>query len=221
MPFSPLPKIFLDDLERLSARGVLELGSGDGGFTELLRRHGVDAWTVDRRSRQSGALAMIRGDALHLPLKGPFGLVLAANLLRHLWRRARCYGPIQWRDIVADGGCLWIFEDEPIHDSPAADHYRKLQELLAGLDGTTRAPLLASQDFRKRRDIWNWHGTWTDGSGDNDWKLSAADLLNLLSSGHPKPGGTVARLISAIERDGISCGRFWWSRWRFTRVVPE
>lgn len=218
MPYSLLPEIFEDDLRQLGALGVLELGSGGGGFTALLERLGVAPLTLDRRCRFVGAAPTVCGDALRPPLRCTFGVVAAANLLRHLWRDMRVEGPVAWRDLLAPGGCLWILEDEPLERPPSARHYRELQELLARLMPDRRASLVASQEFRQRRDAWNWPGVWSDGSMDNAWPIDAVSVVAMLKSGSPRPGGAVARLISGIERDGIGCGRCWWARWQRSEV---
>lgn len=214
MPFSPLPATFLADLQRSGHRGVLELGSGDGGFTALLRRRGVVPVTIDRRDGLAGARATIRADALRPPLRGVFGLVVAANLLRHLWPAVRRHGPAAWRALVARDGCLWILEDEPCLRPPAARNYRDLQDLLARLLPGDRAPLLGLDAFRKRRDAWSWPGRWQDGAGENRWPLDERRVLAMLTGGPVRSDGEVARLVERIGREGIACGRCWWARWR-------
>jgi SAM-dependent methyltransferase len=214
MPFSPLPRIFLEDLRRLGSAGVLELGSGDGRFTALLRERGVAPVTLDRRSPLGGATPLIRGDALRPPLSGRFAIVVAANLLRHVWPQVAGCGPVPWQELVAPGGCLWILEDEPLGRPPAVRNYRDLQTMLAQLLPTERAPLLAAAAFRRRRRSWRWPGGWHDGEEENRWPLAAAPVVAWLQAGRPRPGGEVDRLLAAIRRDGLSCGRCWWTRWQ-------
>jgi len=219
MPFTPLPATFVEDLRpfgplRAGCHEVLELGSGDGLFADLLRREGVEPVTLDRRRRATGAAPVICGDALEPPLRARFRVVVAANLLRHLWPRVRANGPRRWRDLVAPDGCLWIFEDEPLANPPAARHYRDLQALLAGLDPRTRGPLLASGEFRRQRCRWDWTGRWRDGTAVNHWPLSAPRIVEFLSAGLTGADGDAARLVAAIGRDGVTCGRYWWSRWQ-------
>lgn len=214
MPFSPLPATFQADLRCLGARGVLELGSGDGAFTDLLRRQGVTPWTLDRRSPCAGARQMVRGDALAPPFRRPFGVVVAANLLRQTWQKVKDEGPVAWRDLVAPGGCLWILEDEPLSRPAPVRNYRLLQEFLAELLPASRAPLLPSKVFSRLRRSWGWPGAWDEGSLANHWPLSGPAVLDMLSSGEPDPGTPAARMIAAIAQDGISCGRCWWARWQ-------
>ncbi len=214
MPFTPLPAIFLEDLRRLATRGVLELGSGDGSFSRLLAAQGVVPWTLDRRSRRAGAVAAVRGDALRPPFKAGFGIVVAANLLRQVWPLVRAEGPGAWASLVAPGGCLWIFEDEPLAGPPAARHYRDLQDFLARMNEGRRRPLLASAVFERQRAHWRWPGSWRGGEQPNAWPLVPDAVIAMLAAGDPRPGGEAARLIADIARDGLACGRYWWVRWQ-------
>ena len=214
MPFCPLPATFADDIRRLAGRGVLELGSGDGTMTRLLADLGADPVTVDRRPAAAGCPARIRGDVLAPPLRGGFGVVVAANLLRHVWPAVRRGGPEAWRDLVAPGGCLWILEDEPAALPPPVRHYRDLQDLLARLDPVHRRPLLASSEFQRCRRRWNWPGRWRDGDQANAWPVDADGVVAWLAQGGRTAGGEVDELCRAIAADGLAYGRAWWSRWR-------
>jgi hypothetical protein len=214
MPFCPLPATFADDVRRLAGRGVLELGSGDGTMTRLLSGLGADPVTLDRRPEAAGCRARIRGDVLAPPLRGRFAVVVAANLLRHVWPAVRNEGPVVWRDLVADGGCLWILEDVPASAPPAARHYRDLQDLLARLDPGGRQPLLAREEFLGRSRGWNWQGGWQDGETPNTWPVDADGVVAWLSTGNAAPGGDVDRLCRAIAADGLAYGRAWWARWQ-------
>ncbi len=211
MPFCPLPTTFLDDLKRAGNPGVLELGCGEGGFTRLLREHGASVVTLDRR-RSTAALV---GDALAPPLKsGAFTVVVAANLLRHLWRRVdRERGPTVWRDLVAPGGCLYILEDEPAGAPRAVRNYRDLQAFLARLDGLQRGALLSCDRFAKARRRWDWPGVWRDGMAANTWPADPQAVISLLAGGKVAAGSQADRLWRAIARDGLSYGSYWWSRW--------
>jgi hypothetical protein len=220
MPFTPLPEIFSADLAACAdpvladSPEILELGSGDGAFTAVLRGLGVEPLTVDRASAISGARARIRGDALAPPVRRRFTVVVAANLLRHLWREVADSGPVVWRDLVSPGGSLWILEDEPLAAPAAARHYRDLQGLLARLDPAHRGPLLARRRFDARRRRWAWGGAWTAGEAVNLWPAAADQDADWLSAGVTEPGGEVARLAAAVRRDGLDYGRYWWARWQ-------
>ncbi len=214
MPFSPLPATFPDDLARAGTGGVLELGCGDGRLTDLIRRAGAEPWTLDRAGPALGVRPHVRGDALRPPLRGRFAVVVAANLLRHLWTRVGGDGPRVWAELVAPGGALWILEDQPALASDPSRHYADLQALLARLDPAGRGPLRSLQEFRRRRRRWRWGGSWQDGELDNGWPLDAGRVVAWLDSGLPDRGGEVARLRDGIARDGIACGRAWWARWQ-------
>jgi len=213
MPFSPLPATFLDDLRRLAPAGVLELGSGDGRLTALLRATGARPWTLDRAGPLAGARPHVRADALQPPLRGRFGLVVAGNLVRHLWPRIRDAGPTTWRGLVAPGGALWILEDEPMLEPAPAAHYARLQELLARLQPGQHGPLLPRRRFAHASARWTWPGRWELGEQANTWPQDRDRVVAWLGSGDPAAGGEVARLQDAIARDGLACGRMWWARW--------
>lgn len=214
MPFCPLPGTFVDDLRRAGPGAVLELGSGDGTFTGLIQAHAPDPVTLDRRGPRRGCRPSVCGDALRPPLRGGFAVVVAPNLLRHLWRRVQRSGPLAWRDLVAPGGCLWILEDLPAVGPGPAGNYRDLQGLLARLDPAGRGPLLDLQTFRDRCSAWRWPGRWRSGRRGNAWPLDAGAVVAWLGSEPREPGGEVDRLVSAIDREGLSCGDMWWARWQ-------
>jgi len=214
MSFSPVPATFTDDLRRSAPLGVLELGSGDGSFTTKIREAGCDPVTLDRRVWPRGPRPRIRGAALQPPLRRRFDVVVAANLLRQLWSALPSQGPVAWRDLVAPGGSLWIFEDEPLAAPPMARHYRDLQALLARDRATERRPLLSLAEFRRRRDTWVWPGTWQQGIAPNRWPAATGEVTAWLASGRPAPQSEMARLLAAIERDGLSYGDYWWACWR-------
>lgn len=214
MSFSPLPPTFKEDLAQLASRGVLELGSGDGRFTALLRDAGVEPWTLDRAGPRLGSRPRIRGDALQPPLSARFGLVVAANLMRHLWPRIREHGPLAWGDLVEPGGKLWVFEDEPTVQPASARHYRELQEFLAAVAPGGRGPLLRLASFRRARERWAWSGRWRDGSAWNRWPVDTARVLELLGNSGDDSGSGRGCLASAIRADGLTYGRYWWANWR-------
>ncbi|MHB8079379.1 MAG: class I SAM-dependent methyltransferase, partial [Candidatus Krumholzibacteriia bacterium] len=143
MSFSPLPATFLEDLALIADRPALELGCGDGRFSAVLAAHGARPWRLDRRAPRRGTVADVVADAQALPLPdGSVALLVAANLLRHLWTsRGPLAVPAAWQRCLAPDGRLWIFEDEPVSQPPAARHYREAMTLLARLDPGRRPPL--------------------------------------------------------------------------------
>lgn len=210
MPFCPLPTTFLDDLARADG-GVLELGAGGGDFTRLLRERGARVVALDRRR---GA-AQVLGDALAPPVRPrSFSLVVVANLTRHLWRRFDpASGPAVWRDLVAPGGSLYIFEDQPARAPRAVRNYRDLQAFLAGLHDLRRGPLLPFADFAAARARWRWPGEWCDGMVPNGWPANPEAVLALLTGDRRDAGGPADKLRQAIARDGLAYGSYWWARW--------
>jgi hypothetical protein len=176
-----------------------------------MREHGASVVALDRRR----SAAAVVGDALAPPLRaGSFQVVVVANLLRHLWRRvdAQC-GPTMWRDLVAPGGCLYILEDEPARAPRAVRNYRDLQAFLARLHDLQRGPLLPSDTFAAARRRWAWAGRWQDGLAPNTWPADPAVVSALLAGDRVEANSEADRLRQAIERDGLSYGSYWWTRW--------
>jgi len=214
MPFSPLPATFLDDLARRAPDGVLELGCGDGTFTRLLRERGVEPMTLDHHRPPLARAVRVVGDALAPPLRPRrFGLVVAPNLLRHVWPQVATRGPEVWRDLLAPGGILYILEDEPLAHPPAARNYRDLQALLARIDPAGRRPLLARRIFEAASRRWNWPGAWRTEQADNAWPVAADTVLGWLGGRDRVPGSEADRMHWAIVDAGLSYGKMWWARW--------
>ncbi len=213
MPFSPLPGILIEDLERLACHGVLELGSGAGELTGVLRQAGVEPVTLDRRGPHHGIHPNLCGDALMPPLRGRFGVIVAGNLIRQCWQSLLAKGPECWHDLLTPGGALWILEDEPAVSPPAVRNYRDLQRLLAALDPAGRGDLMSLEVFRRAAGEWGWPGTWTHGLDDNHWPADAPAVIDWLASGDPEPGGEVSRLVESLADHGLQYGRYWWARW--------
>lgn len=211
MPFAPLPATFLDDLDRCGAGRVVEIGCGDGAVTALLAGLGCEPVTVDRVGPPM-ARPMVIGDALSLPFRR-VRMLLVANLLRHLWPRLPVVGPATWADLIEPGGCIWIFEDEPVTEPAGAANYGRLQALLARFDPAGRGQLLSQLEFKRARCGWNWGGRWLDGQARNRWPAQAEEVIGMLAPSTGPANGPVAELVADLRRDGLDYGRFWWSRW--------
>jgi len=220
MPFSPLPRTFLDDLIRHATGRVVELGCGDGAFARLLAPVGLRPLLLDRRRPIAGSAAGVVADALHPPLPpASVQLLLAANLLRHVARPGpgRPVPPV-WRELVAPGGSLYIFEDEPADAPAAVRNYRDLQAYLAGVAPGQRRPLLSARDFRRAcgdgKGPGDVAGAWTFGCERNTWPSDAPAVLRMLAGGgRVEAGGAAARLQSAIAASGLDYGYYWWACW--------
>lgn len=215
MSFSPLPATFLEDLALNGDRPALELGCGDGRFSTVLAAQGARPWRLDRLAPRRGTVADVVADACALPVPdGSIGLLVAANLLRHLWAtRGPVALPEAWLRGLAPDGRLWIFEDEPVSRPPAARHYRDAMTLLARLD-PGRRPLLSLGRFLTRLDGEGRRAGWQHGMAANATAVEAPEsLARLLAGQGGGPEAPGVRLADAIRREGISYGPFWWARW--------
>ncbi|MFO7653146.1 MAG: class I SAM-dependent methyltransferase [Candidatus Krumholzibacteriia bacterium] len=204
--------MFLDDLHAVRHGRVTELGCGDGRLAALLRERGVRPLLLDRRRPWQGTSAEVVADACRPPLRaGGWNLVLAASLLRHVHRpRPGEPVPRPWADLVAPGGSLWVFEDEPLSRPRPARNYRDLQGFLSRVVAGRR-PLLSRREFAAA--CRDGRGTWRLGSQENRWPVDTAAVLQLLRGTGPVSAGEAERLCTAIASHGLSYGRFWWARW--------
>ncbi|MFO7610507.1 MAG: methyltransferase domain-containing protein [Candidatus Krumholzibacteriia bacterium] len=191
---------------------VLELGSGDGALTGILRGLGLRVVALDRRPPLPAGGPAVLGDALVPPLRpGSCDLVVAANLVRHLAPRRRALDFLAaWAALLRPGAGLYLFEDAPRPAGGAAGNYGALQALLARLAPESRGPLLAAQGCR--RAAAKLALAATGGSWQNTWNLDTAAVLALLQAGRPRPGGEVAALAESVATEGVACGPAWWLR---------
>ncbi len=216
MPFSPLPKTFLEDLHERRHGRVVELGCGDGRLRDLLRAAGAAPVCLDRRPPSAGSVADLVADAGALPFPdGGISFLVAANLLRHLWPRLRpAVVPSSWQRCLARSGRLFILEDEPLAAPAAARHYRDLQVFLHQLAPWGRGPLLPRHAFEQAlADVPDSPGKWRLGSQENRWPADPQVVLEMLRGTDQEPRGEAARLTAAISADGLSYGRCWWACW--------
>lgn len=214
MSFSPLPDILRSDLARLRGEVVLELGAGDGRFTQALAAEGVDVVCLDRRF--PAAAGGIAGDALALPLRpGAVGVIVAANLLHLLGGVAdAAAAATAWTDCLAPDGCLHVLQDDPWADTPARRNDRKLREWLARLV-PSRGRLISLQEWRDALAAGGDLAGWSFGRELNRAAPPQRETaLALLRGEGGEPDRPTAALAAAIARDGIDYGWYWWARWR-------
>lgn len=215
MSFTPLPKIFTDSCLDLTASTprILELGCGDGRFRDVMADHDIFSWGLDRLGPQTGTVADLVGDALTPPVAcGSLDVLVVPNLLRHLIPAG---GGLKfmagWLDLLKPGGSLFIFEDEPATEPAGALHYRDLQEFLSRLMPESRGPLLSLADFKVRMAHESLSCVWKFGLLRNTQTLDAEAVLGFLDPGADS-SGEPGRLRTAIGRDGLDCGDFWWAQ---------
>ncbi len=216
MSFCPLPKTFLERLRAARPCRIVEIGAGDGGFAAVLGGHGASPWRIDRRPPWTGSAAQVVGDARELPLgEGTVDLLIAANLLRHVWPPPRGEAvPAEWLRCLAAGGKLYIFEDEPTARPRAARNYRDLQDFLAAVDPATRRPLLPRARFLARAAPGRTGSRWEWGVHPNLQPVRSPDsVIAWLRGGGGEAEGQAQRLAAAIARHGLAYGDYWWACW--------
>ncbi len=219
--FSPLPSEFIQFLQELQSRPsprVLDLGSGQGDFSELLARYDIAAFGLDRLPEAAGVQANIRADALHPPvLPGSLDAVVAGNLVRHLLVQCPEGAFLQrWLELLHPGGSIFLFEDEPGVSAPAELNFKDLQDFLARLMPSTRGPLISRSQFNRQLQVFTPGQKWSTGLMLNDHKPDTAGVRTMLTGADPegKPQGLAGKLLSAIDEHGLSYGSFWWAHAR-------
>ncbi|MBU1675373.1 hypothetical protein KKA85_06280 [bacterium] len=214
MSFSPLPDAFQTDLRSSSTGLTVELGCGDGRFTRILDAAGARGGMSDRiRSDVFAPGHGVLADAAAPPFR-EVTLMVAANLLRHLWDKLGRSSPTDaWIDCLAAGGCLYIFEDEPAEQPGPARNYRDLQELLAQIV-PWRKGLLAKREFERFAANGVRPGAWTFGLTKNQFSPAGRhDVLSLLVDERGVIANDAAALVRKVAEEGIDYGHYWWARY--------
>ncbi len=214
MSFYPLPATFLTDLSRLSFGPVVELGSGDGRFTSILRDTGASVWTADRRPVLSEAEDLdVLADAAHPPFRG-IRILVVANLLKHLWDDSAAERLlVPWIECLAPEGCLYIFEDQPMHSPARADIYRRVQDLLARIV-PWRGRLLLREQFVKHTTSGRRGAGWTSGQQPNQFDPpDSSAVISLLLNARGTLSREVKDLAERVATEGIEYGDYWWARY--------
>lgn len=118
-------------LARESQGAVLDLGSGPGLVSSWLVRDGRDVTCVDADSellglaRDNGVENTVEADLedsgwIDRVPKGPFGLIILADVLEHLREPARVLEAIREHELLADDGCLVISVPNVAHEAVIA-----------------------------------------------------------------------------------------------------
>ncbi|MFH1844407.1 MAG: class I SAM-dependent methyltransferase [bacterium] len=216
MSFSPLPKTFLEELHHPRHDTIVELGCGDGAFSELLTATGARIIGCDRRPPWHGSCAQLVADVRQLPFPpASIDLLVCANLLRQIWPMTDgCPVPVDWYRCLRENGRLFIFEDDAAGATPAVRNYRDLQAFLVRLDPARRRPLLSRRVFATSlKSGATRPGRWDLGWQQNNWTVNIDQVLALLSALDPEGQGEGGRLTRAIRQEGMSYGRYWWACW--------
>lgn len=217
MPFAPLPTTFLKSLHKLAGSGaaVLDLGCGEGSFTELIQCPGVHLFGLDNSIPSCAQNTHVLGNALMPPiLPGSIDLLLASNLVRHLLPsdpKGRFLK--MWQDLLKPGGMLVVFEDEPAGDPQAVRNYRDVQLFLARLVGVSRGPLLSSNNFLELVSTSDNPKSWEVGLEKNSVTADVEIVLGFLAGSSGQVSVGVEDLMQRIKNSGLEYGHYWWAKW--------
>ncbi len=222
MSFSPWPAEFVTFLQDLQSRKdprILDLGSGQGDFSFLLKDFNLQIWGLDRLPKVAGVVADLQADALDPPiLPGSLDCLLAGNLVRHLLTQNKSGSFLsRWLELLRPGGCLFLFEDEPGESIESEKNYFLLQAFLSQVMPATRGPLLSRKKFCDVVSGITPQQAWNTGFVENTEKPDSVAVISMLKGGANEipASGPVGRLVSDIENHGLSYGSYWWAQARF------
>ena len=215
MSFTPLPKTFTDFCNNLvfPISQIMELGCGDGRFSDVLSDLGVAGWGLDRVRPEFGTVADVVGEASSPPVvTASLDLLVVPNLLRHMLPAFSNFSFLgRWLELLKPGGSLFIFEDEPGDESPGEINYRDLQVFLARLLPESRGPLISLEEFKARSSSFRTTASWEFGLVRNGHAIAAEPVLDMLGPGL-EAVGEPGRLARNIGRHGLDPGHYWWAR---------
>jgi len=195
---------------------VVDLGCGDGRFGDRLREHHPAGIYGLDRSRGPHVRAAAIADVDRPPLRdGGCGLLVAANLLRHLPHPAAAVAA--WRRALRPDGVLWILEDEPAAAAGPGGLYRDLQGWLVRHGPPGRGALLPQRRARELLDDgpgWRWGGFVNQ-----EALRDPAALLAGLRAAAAGGDAAAAVLADRLERESFAYGEAWWARWQQEAVA--
>jgi hypothetical protein len=209
MSFTPLPGGLVSSLSRSTSQVVVELGSGDSKFSNLLKDY-TEVIQVDLNLLVDSRFKQIKADARNIPFKiESIDILIIPNLWRHLPDRVSLLE--YWAQFLANDGSLFLFEDDTKVTSRAEDNYQDLQRLLFKVGPLWRGeliPLNEAVDFiSSSSTVWS---AWSFGRQHNSFPVHSLErLLAQLSNLPDKP----VDLISSIYEYGLSYGYFWWAQY--------
>lgn len=209
MSFLPLPGILKSDIDSNVDGTIIELGSGNSFFTDIVSQT-CKVIQLDLSPHIQSNYLSIKADALMVPLREKsIDIILVPNLWRHISNKESAIS--YWLQYLNNSGVLYLFEDDVIAHSIAEQNYLAVQSLLAKLSPIPRGKLLSSQDgISFLTSKFSNPLAWSFGVQKNEYPVksieSIIDMISLLPGSHKG-------LMESIANHGISYGRYWWARY--------
>ena len=114
---------------RVQGHRILDLGCGNGGYSQVLQAGGGEVISTDRQCPQTSLRHFVLADAQSLPFAlGSFSLVFCASLIEHVPRPRTLLEEI--RRVLVPGGVGYL--SFPPFYSPLGGHQFKPYHLLGG-----------------------------------------------------------------------------------------
>ena len=209
MAFIPLPGLLVKDFLTNPNAVVVELGSGNSLFSDVIKSY-TQVIQLDIEPTYNSSFTQVKADAAEIPFrKASVDILLVPNLWRHLNDRLSLLD--YWQYFLSDSGIIYILEDDTVSNNIAESNYQELQKLMYGIGPSWRGELISFSDGVDRiLSTAAEESSWCFGSAKNSYQVNSLEkLVAMLCSLPDKPN----RLIDSINKHGLSYGQFWWARY--------
>ena len=209
MAFTPLPGVLVNDFLKNPNAVVLELGSGNSLFSDVIKSY-TQVIQLDIEPTYNSSFTQVKADAAEIPFrKASVDILMVPNLWRHLNDRLKLLD--YWQSFLSDSGVIFILEDDTESSNIAESNYQELQRLLCRTGPSWRGELISFSDgVESILSTATEESSWRFGSAKNSYQVNSLEkLVAMLCSLPDKPN----RLIDSIKMYGLSYGQFWWARY--------
>ncbi|MCP4145734.1 MAG: class I SAM-dependent methyltransferase [bacterium] len=209
MAFIPLPGLLVRDFLTNPNAVVVELGSGNSLFTEIIKSY-TQVIQLDLAPAYNSSFTQVMADAAEIPFKkASVDILLVPNLWRHLNNRLELLD--YWQGFLSDSGVIYVLEDDTESSNIAESNYQELQKLLCKIGPSWRGELISFSDgVDSILSTATEESSWCFGSAKNSYQVNSLEkLIAMLCNLPDKPN----RLIDSINEHGLSYGQYWWARY--------
>ncbi len=209
MAFIPLPGVLVNDFLKNPNAVVVELGSGNSFFSEVVKAY-TQIIQLDLAPSCNSNFTQVKADAAEIPFrKASVDIMLVPNLWRHLKCRLKLLD--YWQYFLSDSGAIYILEDDTESSNIAESNYQELQSLFCRIGPTWRGELISFSDgVDSILSTAKEDSLWCFGSAKNSYQVNSLEKLLAMLSNLPD---TPNQLIDSIKEHGLSYGHYWWARY--------